>query len=62
MNEHALRSVLEDIISVYKWCSVDPADRGYSALDAEISRAEHLLAAGPTSTGSPAHRANSPTD
>jgi hypothetical protein len=44
MNAHALRSALEDIISVYEWCSVDPIDRGYSALDNEISRAKHLLA------------------
>lgn len=50
MNDHALKSVLEDIIAVYEWCSVDPADRGYSALDAEISRAKHLIASSPAST------------
>lgn len=40
----ALRSTLEDIVSVYEWCSVDPVDRGYSALNNEIHRAKHLLA------------------
>lgn len=39
----AMRSTIEDIVSVYEWCCVDPVDRGYSSLDTEISRAKHLL-------------------
>lgn len=40
----ALAAALEDIIAIYEWCSVDPVDRGYSALDSEIHRAKRLLA------------------
>ena len=50
-----MRAVIKDLVTTYEWCSVDPADRGWSTMENAVDDARAALQEGEAARANPAH-------